>query len=131
MHVLHEYQKVKPWIAQSLHEACLDTLTRFQANGIPLDAVMCKLALLWREPLGGERLIRQKPDADDRDADGDNTFDDEKPDLVSTHTGHWNIHLLTIAIRACHACRQGWRKWLRRSVLRKTPRKYFLPILSR
>lgn len=88
MHVLHEHQEVKPRVAQSLHEACLDSLARLQANGVPLDAVMCKLALLWREPLGGERLIRQKPNADNRDANGHNTFDDEEPDVVSIRTGN-------------------------------------------
>jgi hypothetical protein len=48
MHVLHEHQQVKPWVAQGLHEARFDSLTRLQADSISLNAIMCELTLLWR-----------------------------------------------------------------------------------
>jgi hypothetical protein len=58
MHILHEHQKVKSGVTQCLHEACLGSLTRLQANSILLDAVMCELPLLWREPPCRKRLVR-------------------------------------------------------------------------
>lgn len=79
MHVLHENQQIQPRVAQSLHEASLDSLARLQAHSVSLDPVVGKLALFRGEPLSGERLIWKKKDAEDGYANCNHSFDDEQP----------------------------------------------------
>ena len=81
MHVLHENKEIEPWVAESLHEASADTLVLFQTDSIPLHAVVRELTFLWCKPSGRERLIGQQVNADDCDADCDNSLNDEQPGI--------------------------------------------------
>lgn len=85
MHILHEDQQVKSWVSQSLHETSLDTSALFQANSIPLYAIVRQLSLLGSQPPRRQRLIRQQESTNDRHAHCDDTLNDKQP-LPSMHS---------------------------------------------
>ena len=84
MHILHESQKIKTRITDSLHEASLCTLIFFHTDSIALNAIVGQLSLLWLQPPGGEREVWKEENSDCRNTESDGPFDDKQPVLRNT-----------------------------------------------